>query len=230
MDAVVAAVADVYVRHTRPWFVGLVAFGSYVKGGMVAGSSDLDLRLYLEREAFDGERLPWPVVRAIQADLAEVDPAPFAYVQCHATPVDEAEPLVPGTWRLLDGTCPARAATAGEVREAALRTLAFTQRARDRVREALLDSGGGRLEREVRLMATDVWPAVYAAACLTDPDPLGVWALPKTGAVARLGMPAREAGERFLAALAAYHANGERPGDALATIDAGLAVLAEVTG
>ncbi|MEO7003466.1 MAG: hypothetical protein ABI068_16690 [Ktedonobacterales bacterium] len=37
------AAAEVYLRHTTPWFVGLVAHGSALKGGFIAGCSDVDL-------------------------------------------------------------------------------------------------------------------------------------------------------------------------------------------
>ncbi|HEV2891723.1 MAG TPA: hypothetical protein VGX28_15230 [Frankiaceae bacterium] len=228
-EDVVAAVAEVYARHARPWLVGLVAFGSYVRGDIVPGSSDLDLRLYLAPEAFDGDHLPWPLVRAIHADLAAVDAVPFAYVQCHATRADAAEPLVPGTWRLLEGTCPAPEATADDVRAGAARTLERVRRARPRACETLLDSGGGRLEREVRLLATDVWPALYATLVTTADDPLPVWTLPKRDAIERLTEPAGSRARAFHDALTAYHAGGATPAGALRAIDAGLAFLTEVT-
>ena len=49
---IAAAAAAVYMRHTRPWFIGLVAHGSAVKGGFIPGCSDVDLQLYLDDAAF----------------------------------------------------------------------------------------------------------------------------------------------------------------------------------
>lgn len=223
-------VAEVYRRHTAPWFVGLVAHGSAVKGGVVAGSSDLDLVLYLDAGAFDGGAIRWDVARALHEDLARVDPAPFAYVQCVAEPADRATPLVPGTWHLVAGRCPARAATADEVRARAVETLAFTRRALDRIPAALLETGGGRLRREVRLTATDVWPAVYARVARDATDPLAVWALPKPDAIALLPEPERGLAAAFHAALGTYHAEGETVAGALAALDAARAFLAVASG
>ena len=35
-QSIAAAAGEVYLRHTRPWFVGLIAHGSAVKGGFIA--------------------------------------------------------------------------------------------------------------------------------------------------------------------------------------------------
>jgi hypothetical protein len=224
---VAAAAGAVYVRHTSPWFVGLVGHGSAFKGGVVSGSSDLDLLLYLTADAFDANGvLPWPLVRALYVDLAAVDPAPFAYVQCAVRRAEDAEPLN-APWWLLAGTCPAREATADEVRSSAARTLALTHRALTRVPEALLDHGSGRLAREMRLLATDVWPTVYALLARDAEDPRGVWALPKPAAIAALAEPLRGLAGTFHERLLAYHANGTTVADALAALDAGLAFLAQ---
>ncbi len=220
-----AAVA-VYVRHTRPWFTGLVAHGSAVKGGVIPGSSDLDLRLYLTGDAFGpDDELRWDVARAVHADLAAIDPAPFSYVQCVAERDDRATPLVPGTWSLLAGRCPARAATPDEVRAGAEETLRFTQRAIARASSAALETGDGRLRREVRLMATDVWPTVYAVLVLAADDPLVVWTWPKPTAVEALPPPLASLARRFHDRLVVYHAEGEPVGAGLGALDAGVAFL-----
>jgi len=44
---IVQEAAAVYLKHTDPWFVGLVVYGSAVKGGFIPGCSDIDLQLYL---------------------------------------------------------------------------------------------------------------------------------------------------------------------------------------
>jgi hypothetical protein len=45
---IAAAAGEVYLRHTQPWFIGLVAHGSAIKGGFIANCSDIDLQLYLD--------------------------------------------------------------------------------------------------------------------------------------------------------------------------------------
>ena len=65
------AVAEVFLAHTRPWFIGLVCFGSAARGGVIPGASDLDFHLYLDDAAFSEEgNLPLDLCMAIQRDLA----------------------------------------------------------------------------------------------------------------------------------------------------------------
>jgi hypothetical protein len=49
---IVEAAAAIYLRHFQPWFVGLVVHGSALKGGFLPGCSDIDLLLFLDRQAF----------------------------------------------------------------------------------------------------------------------------------------------------------------------------------
>ncbi len=44
---IVQEAAAVYLKYTQPWFVGLIAHGSAVKGGFIPGCSDIDFQLYL---------------------------------------------------------------------------------------------------------------------------------------------------------------------------------------
>src|SRR4051812_40016926 len=82
---IVEAAAAIYIRHTQPWFVGLIAHGSAVKGGFIPGCSDIDLQLYLEDAAFgEGGQLPIALGLAIHRHLSQIDPAPFQYIQCYA--------------------------------------------------------------------------------------------------------------------------------------------------
>ena len=84
-QAIAAQAAAIYCKHAAPWFIGLVAHGSAVKGGYIPNSSDIDFQLYLTAEAFadDGE-LPLPLGMAIHRELAQIDPTPFRYIQCYA--------------------------------------------------------------------------------------------------------------------------------------------------
>ena len=49
---IMVEVSRSYIEHTSPWFIGLLAHGSVVKGGVIPGCSDIDLHLYLEDDAF----------------------------------------------------------------------------------------------------------------------------------------------------------------------------------
>ena len=41
---IVQQVAEVYLKYLSPWFVGLIAHGSAVKGGFIPGCSDVGLQ------------------------------------------------------------------------------------------------------------------------------------------------------------------------------------------
>lgn len=79
---IVEAAATSYLRHTQPWLIGLIVYGSALKGGFIPGCSDIDLRLFLDERAFgDHHELPFAICLAIQRDLAQIDQAPFRYIQ-----------------------------------------------------------------------------------------------------------------------------------------------------
>ena len=75
---IAARAAPVYLQHTSPWFVGLLAHGSAYKGGYIAGCSDIDFQLYLDPTAFTSEgMLPLSLLMTIHRVLAPIDPSPF---------------------------------------------------------------------------------------------------------------------------------------------------------
>lgn len=73
-QAIARQAATIYTNHTAPWFIGLIAHGSAVKGGVIPNSSDIDFQLYLRDDAFgvDGN-LPLDVGIAIHRELAQID-------------------------------------------------------------------------------------------------------------------------------------------------------------
>ncbi|HEY0071154.1 MAG TPA: hypothetical protein VGE04_14405 [Chloroflexia bacterium] len=193
-QAIATAAARVYRQHTGPWFVGLLVHGSALKGGFIPGCSDIDLQLFLHNSIFDETgNIPLDVAAAIQADLAKIDPAPFQYIQCYPIPehaqADSPEPdylLVPGTYHVLAGSIPRPEATPEQVRTKALNYMNKLQPGDLTDANHLLEHGGGRLERRVRLLCTDVWPTLYSLLVCTANDPLEAWRLPKQEAIARL--------------------------------------------
>lgn len=187
---IAAAAAEVYLRHTEPWFVGLVAHGSALKGGYIPGCSDVDFQLYLEPAAFAEEGgLPFELSAAIHRDLAQIDTHPFSYIQCYAhpcaLPADQVGPI-PGAYALLAGRLPVPEATAADLLQSARRALSQLHPLPDYLRDGLLDHGAGRLQRHVRLLCTEIWPALYQVLTLREGDPLAVWRLPKPEAIALL--------------------------------------------
>lgn len=192
VQPVVLAAAEIYYRHTQPCFIGLLIHGSAYKGGFIPGCSDIDLRLYLEDEAFDqyGE-LPIELAAAIHRDLASVDPAPFQYIQTyafarHPTNSKPASWIsgTPGTYHLLRGIMPHPEATEAQVIERCHHTLQSIPTWIAGASNQLLDHGNDKLQRHARFRCTEVWPTLYSMLTLRNNDPFGIWKLPKEEAIA----------------------------------------------
>jgi hypothetical protein len=221
--AIVEQAALVYVRHAGDDFVGLVVHGSAVKGGFIPGCSDIDFQLYLREEAFDEHGyLPFERTLAIHRDLARIDPAPFQYLQGYAfggAPRVGWTGPIPGTYAIVAGKLPVPEATSEELRAAA-EALIREIDPNARVKDALLDHGGGRLARQVRLICTDVWPALYCLLVVKGGKPIAVWNMTKQEAIAMLpeGSVTGQAIRGFYQELFAYY-----PGET--STDAGLDVL-----
>jgi hypothetical protein len=202
--------ANVYIAHTRRWFVGILAHGSAVKGGFIPGCSDIDLKLYLEPDAFTAEGyLPFAISLAIARDLAPVDPAPFAYIQCYAHSIvsQHQQLLIPGTHALLAGRLPVAEATETQLQAQARTALSTSDPLPPHLRDGLLTWSPSRLERNVRWLCTDVWPMLYHLLSVQQRDALRIWRLPKQEAIA-LTDPQTAEGQAiraFYAALLAYY-------------------------
>jgi len=223
--------AATYIRHTAPWFIGLVAHGSAVKGGYIGGCSDIDFQLYLDDAAFSADKqLPLELCLAIHHDLAAIDPAPFQYIQCYAhstrLPADYVGPI-PGVYRVVAGRVPVPEATAEQLLVSARTSLAKLNPRSSFGAGALLQRGGGKLERQVRLLCTQVWPVLYQILALQTGDPIRVWALPKPSALQLmsetdiLGRRIRQ----FFSAICAYYPAEEPVEQGLAAIAAGIGFL-----
>ena len=190
----VSAAAQVYWMHTQTWFIGLLIHGSALKGGFIPGCSDIDFKLYLWDTAFEQDgRLPLELCLTIQRDLAKIDPAPFQYIQCYAhphppIPNEQKKEIGPisGAYHMLLGELPVSEATPAEVRDGAKAHLADLKPVPFYVTNTLLQHGGDKLARNVRLLCTDVWPTLYHVLALRSENPLAVWKLPKEAAIAML--------------------------------------------
>lgn len=232
--AVVRAAAEVYVRHTTPWLLGLIVHGSALKGDFIPGCSDVDLKLYLRDEAFTGPggRLPFALAAGIQRDLARIDPSPFQYIQGYAEraaiPDGQVGPVA-GAYHLIWGRLPVPEAGAGELRDSARAALDRLDPYPDYIASGLLDRGGGKLERTLRFTCTDVWPVLYQMLCVEQTDPVPVWGLPRRAAIALLpaGSPRRGAIEAFYARVVAYYGGAPTVEAALAVLEAAVRFLAE---
>ncbi|HYM16564.1 MAG TPA: hypothetical protein VEZ14_13490 [Dehalococcoidia bacterium] len=223
--------AIVYIHHAGRDFRGLIAHGSAVKGGVIPNCSDIDLQLYLDGRAFDAAgHLPLDRQIALHRDLARIDPAPFHYIQCYAIGTrlrDGWTGPIPGAYRILAGHLPIPEATEEQLRRSAAVRLAALDPWPAYLKDSLLDHGRGRLERNVRLLCTEVWPALYELLILGGEDAIPTWNLTKQAAMARLpaDSPAATAIRGFHAAVCAYFADVTSIADALDAITHGIAFL-----
>jgi len=226
-QAIAAQAAAIYCKHAAPWFIGLVAHGSAVKGGYIPNSSDIDFQLYLTAEAFadDGE-LPLPLGMAIHRELAQIDPTPFRYIQCYAL-TSQLRPgwigPIPGAHHLVAGRIPVPLATAAALRTSAQKSLAALQPEGIN----LLSHGGYRLERLIRLHCTQVWPVLYQVVALQQDDPIRVWNLPKDQVIALLPLES-EPGQAIRAydqAVRTYYPDERLVADGLQVLETGIAFL-----
>jgi hypothetical protein len=232
---IVLQAAEIYYRHLSPWLIGLLIHGSAYKGGFIPGCSDIDLKLYLRQEAFvSGDNLPLDLAISLHRDLARLDPAPFQYIQTQAVfpqPHGEHENAqlgpVSGAYHMLWGDLPVPEATREQAIQSAHRTLKRIPSVIDSIGNELLQHGGGKLERRVRFLCTDVWPTLYSLRVLQSDDPLDVWRKPKTVILESLPSyePIGQAIRNFYQGLCTYYAGESSVENALRAITHGIHFL-----
>lgn len=229
-------VADVYLRHTAPWFMGLIAHGSAVKGGVIPNCSDIDFQLYLHEIAFSWQgQLPLELGFAIRRDLEGIDLAPFRYLQCYARRSESQGNLVgpiPGAYHLIAGELPVPEATAQDLRRSARRALDELDAAPSFLMGKLLGPGGVRLERNIRLLCTKVWPVLYQVLTLQDQgrDPVALWCRTKEEAISCLphDTPLHTTIQAFHRAVWAYYPSEDSLENALSVMQTGITFLEAV--
>jgi hypothetical protein len=230
---IVQQVATVYLRHTAPWFIGLIVHGSAVKGGVIPNCSDIDFQLYLDDSVCTSRGyLPLDLGFAIRRELEGLELRPFRYVQCYVRTLQHEPDMVgpiPGAYRLLAGRLPVPEATAGDLRHSARQALDELDATPWFIMGKLFGPGGVRLERNLRLLCTKVWPVLYQVLTLQNPesDAIGLWCLTKKEAIERLPHdgPLYGAIQAFYRAVWAYYPEEDSLESALALIRTGLAFL-----
>ena len=230
--SLVCQTADTYRRHLGQDLVSLVAHGSAVKGGLIPGSSDVDLVAFLRPHGLTphGE-LPLDVAIRLHRDLSRIDPAPFRYIQGIVLPAGDRSRIrfIPESYCVVLGDRDVPIATADQLmREAraALDTLE-PERLAAPISNALLDQGEGRLFRQVRGLCTVVWPLMYQVACIYHGNAVHVWQRTKfevaemLTAEPAIGPPL----SRWMDAVTHHYDNGENSSTALEAIRAGVSFL-----
>jgi hypothetical protein len=238
---IVAQAAAVYLAHFEPWFVGLLAHGSAVKGGIIPGCSDIDLQLYLTRDAFSWHgHIPLNRALAVRRALTGPQPEgfeldPFRYIQCYPRPC-VPEPgwvgPIPGAYHVIAGRLPVPEATAAELVAAAQRDLANLDPAPTFLVSTLLGPGGVRLARRLRRLCTIVWPILYQVLTLQEDDPIKVWNLPKAQAIEHLDRDTDLGHQirRFYHAVQGYYPAENSLGAAESLVASGAAFLQAASG
>jgi hypothetical protein len=229
---IIRAVAQVYLAHLGPALVTLVAHGSAVKGGLIVGSSDVDLVAFVEATILTpSDELPLGRALSLHRDLARIDPSPFRYLSGHLYPVGggPGPGFIPGTYHVLWGSRDVLVATSDELLAAArasLRTLDPVAMSAQ-LSNALLDHGEDRLFNRVRLLATKVWPVMYHVACLCTADGVAVWQQRKAEIVTLLSEDQLVGctATRWKDAVTRHYLGGETVDTALDAIRAGVAFL-----
>lgn len=227
---IVEKVSDIYVKHTKPWFIGLVVHGSAVKGGFISGCSDIDFVLYVEDKALnERQELPLSITMAIHRELATIDIAPFRYIQFRvATPSHRAfGNVIPGTYLLVAGRLLQPEISNEQLLE--LCKVGLTELDPDRIiaSHRLLDHGEGRLQRIVRGVCTVVYPVLFQVLSIQHGDGYRIWNLNKFEAIELLPEDSvlGDKIQAFYSAVRRYYPNETDVDDALETIEYGVDFL-----
>jgi hypothetical protein len=229
---VVRAVAQVYLAHLGSALVSFVAHGSAVKGGMIVGSSDVDLVAFVEPSFLTpSEELPLEQALELHRGLAHIDPSPFRYVSGHLYRVGggPGPGFIPGTHHVIWGSRDVPVATSEQLLAAArlaLRAIS-PEVTSAQISNALLDHGEDRLFNQVRLLCTKVWPVMYQVACLKEGDGLSIWQQRKVEVVTLLNDDpvVGHNAMRWWDAVTGHYRGCEEVSTALETIRAGVAFL-----
>lgn len=183
--AIVEQAARVYIEHTGDNFIGLIVHGSALKGGIIPGSSDIDLQLFLRDSAFDKNgMLPLEMYLKIHKDLANINTFPFSYIQCDAMGTILPEGYVgpvSNAYHLVAGTLPVAEATNEQLKKLAEQSLSGLEPT-PKYFSTLLDHGSERLTRVTRLLCTQVSPTLYnaVAVSLEEEDVFRIWSMPRS--------------------------------------------------
>jgi hypothetical protein len=222
----VARVAsEIYLRHTDPWLQAILIHGSALKGDIIPNCSDIDLQVYLSSEAFVDGELTLETWLAIHRDLSDIDPAPFRYVQCYPRGGNIGRDWlgpIPGGYHILYGELPEDEATLEEVINAAETAVAALPPTPPAL-AGNLGQGDGGISRRLRLLTTQVWPALRQSLIVGGHDAYKVWSSPRPElfAMMRSG-PMREAAEAFERCLQAHFVEKKDAITALAGIEQGV--------
>lgn len=222
---VVRAASEIYPRHTEPWLQAMLIHGSALKGDIIPGWSDIDLQLYLSPDAFVEGELPVETWLAIHRELSNVDSAPFRYIQCYprggVTGAGWLGPI-PDAYHTLYGVLPEAEATREELILDARKAITALPLIPPML-SGSLGQGDGGISRRLRLLTTQVWPALRQSLIVEGLDPYEVWSSPRPKLLVMIPSgPKREAAEAFEQRLYMHFVENTDTTTALAAIEQGV--------
>ena len=170
----------------------IVFHGSALKGGSIPGFSDIDFMVFLTPESFDDRGdLPDESAFAMQERIGPLpwQQAGFLDAQAYFYDARRLPPWwtgpIPGAHRVLLGELPVGVTPTGErLRASSLRFLEeeLPKRITQSVRN-FADADDATLPRRIRLLCTNVTPALFAMQSSEVEEVLELWALPKDAAL-----------------------------------------------
>ncbi|RKN70573.1 hypothetical protein [Paenibacillus ginsengarvi] len=224
------AVRDIMLHHVKSSFRGLIVQGSAVKGGFIAGSSDIDYVLYVDETGLnESGALPIETCINLHQALSEINVHPFRYIQFSviSPKTNKYLPPIPGSYQLLAGQLLEPEATNDQIFQDAVASLNRLQPEAAFHPHQLLDHGEDRIERCARLMCTVVWPVVFQLLTVIHQDGIRIWNLKKQEAVSLLSNEVEVGGmaANFLSSVQSYYPQEQSPEKALRLIEEGFAFL-----
>jgi predicted nucleotidyltransferase len=168
--------------------IAIVLHGSSVKGGFIAGYSDIDFMVFLAPACFDEFGMDRELAFDIQRRTSAIDwrSAGALYFQAYYYNPDGVPGWwtgpIPGAHRVLCGVVPAHlVATPERLRETGRDFLVY--QLPSNIASSVsnwADAMDSTLARRVRLIGTAVNPALYALLAIQADDPIAVWTRPRS--------------------------------------------------
>ncbi len=224
--------AQVYLKHTEPFFIGLLAYGDALKGRFLPGCSELLFKLYLEQTAFSEHgHLPFELCEYIQRELSVIHSVPYRYIHCSVVSnVDPAPGPVGGSYHLMAGRVPVEEATNKALHEAAEEALKGLVPVPVSMANGLLEPGGGGLEYQLRELCSRTWSMLFHLLTLLQKDGIRVYSLSKSEALEMLPADSefKQSIHSFMTALRACPPGRATPDKALNAITQGVRFLRSV--
>lgn len=245
-QAIVQQIAQLYLVQFGANITSILVHGSALKGGFIPGCSDIDLKIYCAPGLLDVTGAP-PLEQALALQRAQgrLDIAPFQYIQAYIMAADGSSERfkdyagpVAGAYHMVYGYLSVLEATEAQLLADSHRTLAALPARTSEATQRLLVHGGGRLERTVRWLCTDVWPVLYSVLIVQEEqagqsgEAAQIWRLSKTAALNML--PRQEIKgrliRRFYQCLLDYYSGPEQTLEgALTVIEQGILFLRATT-